>query len=469
MWNIKKGFIDLFYMKNLISVFFAAMLAIGCSSVKSGDVMVFFDVSDAGSKEIVLICNNEMKTVMLDDNGHGELVLLDVEAAYATLYYMGDMSDVAMLYLEGGDRLKVTSDGKDFYKSMVCEGEKAPVVEYLNTVRLTALSDEDYALPFDEYKKKVDAKEAEALKLMKANNLGKMGVFEEMEEGRIKYSFGTQILMYPLGHRFYGQDMSYEPDEAYYDVLESYLVENDAWAGLDQYRDFILEAAHMLDEENRNVTDAYPKAVAQMKFMADRFRSEKVRNSLLHYLAYAYVDRFGTDDIQDMENIYRTYVKDTALVSKFDKVCEKWNLAVAGKPSPDFKATDIEGEEYTLADFRGKYVYIDVWATWCGPCRQEIPHLKALEEEFRDAEITFVSLSVDKDKNKWEKMVKEEAMSGVQLYLGTESPFIDAYQITGIPRFILLGKDGSIIEKSMQRPSADATKDIINSLEGIRK
>lgn len=455
-------------MKNLISVLFAAVLAFGCSAVKSGDATVVFNVTDAVSKEIVLICNNDMKTIMLDEHGYGEIVLPDIDAVYATVYYMGDLSDVRQLYLEGGDKLTVSSDGRDFYKKMVCEGDKAAAVGYLNTVRLTALPDEDYALPFDEYHKKVMAKEADAIKLMKANKLGNMGRFEEMEEGRIKYSFGTQILMYPLGHRFYGQDMSYEPDEAYYDVLESYLVENDAWAGLDQYRDFILEAAHMLDEENRNVTDAYPKAVAQMKFMADRFRSETVRNSLLHYLAYAYVDRFGTDDIQDMENIYRTYVKDTALVSKFDKVCEKWNLAVAGKPSPDFKATDIEGEEYTLADFRGKYVYIDVWATWCGPCRQEIPHLKALEEEFRDAEITFVSLSVDKDKNKWEKMVKEEAMSGVQLYLGTESPFIDAYQITGIPRFILLGKDGSIIEKSMQRPSADATKDIINSLEGIR-
>ena len=133
MWNIKKGFIDLFYMKNLISVLFAAMLAFGCSSVKTGDVMVLFDVSDAGSKEIVLICNNEMKTVMLDENGHGELVMSDVEASYATLYYMGDMSDVAMLYLEGGDRLKVTSDGKDFYRSMVCEGDKAPVVKILSS------------------------------------------------------------------------------------------------------------------------------------------------------------------------------------------------------------------------------------------------------------------------------------------------------------------------------------------------
>ena len=83
------------------------------------------------------------------------------------------------------------------------------------------------------------------------------------------------------------------------------------------------------------MTAAYPKAVAQMKFIADRFSSDKVRNTLLHYLAYAYVDNFGVEGIQDMENIYRTYVKDASLVAKFDKACEKWNLASVGMPSAD--------------------------------------------------------------------------------------------------------------------------------------
>lgn len=468
MSSIRKGFIDLYDMKNLFSILVVSLLALSCSRISSGDAVIVLDVSDVTSGEVVFVCQNEMKTVTLDEHGHGEIVLPDVEASYVSMFYMADLSDHALLYVEGGDVLNVRSTAHDFYKNLTFEGDKASVVSYLNTVKLTALPDEDYALPFDEYIKKIGAKEKDAVKLMAANGLGKAGIFEEMEKGRIRYSFGTQVLMYPLGHRFYAQDMSYEPDDAYYDVIETYLEENEHWAGMDQYRDFMLEAAHILDEENRNVTAAYPKAVAQMQFMADRFRSEKVRNALLHYLAYAYVDRFGTDDIQDMENIYRTYVKDTALVSKFDKVCDKWNLAMSGKPSPDFKAADIAGKEYSLADFHGKYVYIDVWATWCGPCRQEIPHLRALEEKYRDAEIVFVSLSVDKEKEKWEKMVREEAMSGVQLYLGNESPFLDAYQIAGIPRFILLDKEGKIIEKEMLRPSNAATADMINALEGIR-
>lgn len=444
-----------------------AVVAAACGSVSPDDIILTFNVSDMTSDEVVLVYHNEIKTVTLDGQGHGELVLDGMDAVYARLFYAADLRDFKQVYLESGDRINISFNGKDYFGTFTFDGEKAAAVKYLNDIKLTALPDEDYALPFDEYMKKLGAKEEDAVKLMRANKVG-VGDFNEMEEGRIRYSYGNQVLMYPLGHRFMAQDMSYEPDQAYYDAVESYLVENDLWADLDQYRDFIVEAAHVLDRENREVTAAYPKAVTQMKFIADRFSSEKVRNTLLHYLAYAYVDRFGVNGTQDMENVYRTYVQDTALVAKFDKACEKWNLASVGKPSPDFKAVDVNGKEYTLADFRGKYVYIDIWATWCGPCRQEIPHLKALEENYRDAQITFLSLSVDNDKAKWAKMVKEEQLSGVQLYLGTESTFLNAYQINGIPRFILLDKEGKIIDKDMQRPSNEYTRSIIDALEGIR-
>jgi thiol-disulfide isomerase/thioredoxin len=373
------------------------------------------------------------------------------------------------VYLERGDRASVSFSGKDFKGTFAFEGEKEPAVKYLNTVVLTALPDEDYALPFDEYVNKLEKKEAEAVKLLEASGVSKAGNFEEIEKGRIRYSYATQLLMYPLGHRFMVQDMNYQPDQKYYDVLDTYVVADDLLADLDQYREFIAEAAHVLDADNRDETAAYPRAVAQMRFIADRFEAGKTRDVLLHRLANAYVTRFGIEDIQDMENIYRTYVQDPVLVAKYDAAREKWNLASVGKPSPDFKGVDVNGKEYTLADFRGKYVYIDVWATWCGPCRQEIPYLKKLDEDYKDAQIVFLSLSVDQDKAKWEKMVKEQSMSGVQLHIGQDSSFQQAYKIEGIPHFILLDREGRIIDKKMSRPSMDeVTRERIENLEGIR-
>ena len=73
----------------------------------------------------------------------------------------------------------------------------------------------------------------------------------------------------------------------------------------------------------------------------------------------------------------------------------------------------------TLRDFRGKYIYIDMWATWCGPCQKELPFLKKLEEKFKGRNIVFVGLSIDQDKAKWAARVKSGALSGTQLYIAS--------------------------------------------------
>ena len=456
-------------MKRLAVLLAMAVSLAACGNGREGNIVLEVDVTDQASKEVVLIYHDQILTVELDSVGHAEFVIDDEDAVYARMCHYPRVDQMMNVYLERGDRASVSFSGKDFKGTFAFEGEMEPAVKYLNTVVLTALPDEDYALPFDEYVKKLEKKETEAVKLLEASGVSKAGNFEEIEKGRIRYSYATQLLMYPLGHRLMAQDMDYQPDQKYYDVLDTYVVADDLQADLDQYREFIAEAAHVLDADNRDETAAYPRAVAQMRFIADRFEAGKTRDVLLHRLANAYVTRFGIEDIQDMENIYRTYVQDPVLVAKYDAAREKWNLASDGKPSPDFKGVDVNGKEYTLADFRGKYVYIDVWATWCGSCRQEIPYLKKLDEDYKDAQIVFLSLSVDQDKAKWEKMVKEQSMSGVQLHIGQNSSFQQAYKIEGIPHFILLDREGRIIDKKMSRPSMDeVTRERIENLEGIR-
>lgn len=139
----------------------------------------------------------------------------------------------------------------------------------------------------------------------------------------------------------------------------------------------------------------------------------------------------------------------------------------AGDKSPDFKYLDINGKEVSLADLKGKYVYIDVWATWCGPCKAQIPHLKELEKKLHGKNIVFVSISCDKDKGAWETMVKEQKLDGVQLHTGGDQSFMNAYAIKGIPRFILLDKEGKIVNPNMTRPNNPETEKVLTALEGI--
>lgn len=130
-----------------------------------------------------------------------------------------------------------------------------------------------------------------------------------------------------------------------------------------------------------------------------------------------------------------------------------------GQKSPTFDFENHKGGKTKLDDFKGKYVYVDVWATWCGPCRAEIPHLKKLEEHYHDKNnVVFVSISVDKakDHEKWKNFVVEKELGGVQLFADNDwnSEFVKGYQINGIPRFIIIGPDGNIVNADAPRPSS---------------
>jgi len=140
-----------------------------------------------------------------------------------------------------------------------------------------------------------------------------------------------------------------------------------------------------------------------------------------------------------------------------------------GKPSPTFNYPDSNGKLVSLEDFKGKYVYVDVWATWCGPCIQEIPSLKELHKDYEGKDLAIVSLSIDKmaDKEKWKNMVADKNLTGTQIMADNEwqSDFVRGYGITAIPRFILIGPDGNIVNNNAPRPSDPALRTLFSNLK----
>ena len=110
---------------------------------------------------------------------------------------------------------------------------------------------------------------------------------------------------------------------------------------------------------------------------------------------------------------------------------------------------------------------IDVWATWCGPCNAEIPHLKKLEEEFEGRNICFVSISCDDSQKAWERFVQAKQLGGIQLHMGGDKSFMEAIRCKGIPRFLLIDQDGKFLNANMSRPSDGKTLEILNTLPGL--
>ncbi|MFA5297786.1 MAG: thioredoxin-like domain-containing protein [Lutibacter sp.] len=155
--------------------------------------------------------------------------------------------------------------------------------------------------------------------------------------------------------------------------------------------------------------------------------------------------------------------------SNYQSMHEALTNLAKGKASPVFaNYENHKGGKTSLVDLKGKYVYIDVWATWCAPCKAEIPFLKALEKEYTGKNIQFVSISVDKPEayETWKNMVASEQLGGIQLYADNnfESQFILDYNINAIPRFILIDAAGNIVDADAPRPSDPKIKELFTEL-----
>lgn len=131
-----------------------------------------------------------------------------------------------------------------------------------------------------------------------------------------------------------------------------------------------------------------------------------------------------------------------------------------GEDAYDFNYENEKGERIKLSNFKGKYVFIDLWATWCGPCIVEIPYLKKIEKELHDKNIAFVTISFDKesDKQKWKNFLVSNHMDGTQLIVdnGMDNELKKHYEINGIPRFILVDGQGKLVSANCIRPSEPA-------------
>ena len=122
---------------------------------------------------------------------------------------------------------------------------------------------------------------------------------------------------------------------------------------------------------------------------------------------------------------------------------------MVGSLAPNFSASSIVGKEINLSSFKGKYILLDFWASWCAPCREAIPHLKELYQQYHSSGFEIISISIDKKKADWEKAVKQEEISDWNNVLVNEK--IDKYYENvrlPIPSSILINKDGVIVWKS---------------------
>lgn len=130
---------------------------------------------------------------------------------------------------------------------------------------------------------------------------------------------------------------------------------------------------------------------------------------------------------------------------------------VRGAQFPDFKEEDIEGKPLSIANYKGKVVLVDFWATWCGPCVAELPNVLKAYEKYHDKGFDIVGISLDRDESALRKFIEEHKMPWAQYFdgKGWDSDLAGRYGVNAIPMTFLLDREGKIIGKDLRGPALE--------------
>lgn len=229
------------------------------------------------------------------------------------------------------------------------------------------------------------------------------------------------------------------------------------------YRSFFLDALYAVGQRGgRETIHDYTKAELEY---AQKMTDTTVRDAVLSHVMTIYLNSRGADGTDDLMPLFLSAVTNGEIRTDIAGSHSLWEKVRKGSRLPDFSFTDTEGKRVALSQFRGKYVLIDCWATWCGPCKIQLPHLEKVMDRYGDKNIVFIGISSDKNKAAWQKMVKDRHMRGVQLNEpDAEAEFFTLFRVNAIPRFILLSPDGTVYDAHLPRPSDAALTALLDTL-----
>ena len=443
--------------------FIALLILAIVSCNKPNNVTVGIRIDGAAADvNPVIVAGDSTYEMTLDSTGFASVVITGLTEPTEAAFKYGRMR--IPLYLTANENLEISFNAQDRKSQPAFTGAGALKNEVLNG-KYFAVAQPDFKLEEQDFINSLNEAVAKYAYVLDSLKLDPQ--FSNLMKQKTKYRTLSTAAMYPTYHPWMLKLEEYTLPETYNEYIKSLIVEDEALLHLAEYKSALASLVSAYATKDIKEYDALVRVQAQLDYVNNNITNPKIAEFLVDKYTTDFVGAVGVDNLDAVAETYNTKVTDPKLKEKFDALCAQWAKVAKGQPSPSFKYLDINGKEVSLNDLAGKYIYVDVWATWCGPCRGELPSLKEMEHQFKNKNIHFVSISCDQDKAAWEKMVKEDKLEGIQLHMGGDQTFMDAYMIRGIPRFILIDREGKIVSADMTRPSNAKTAETLNALEGI--
>jgi thiol-disulfide isomerase/thioredoxin len=287
--------------------------------------------------------------------------------------------------------------------------------------------------------------------------------FQDYASASLEYDFAF------LKH--FREDINKIINEEYPDSIDKLYVEHEKYLDIESYRNFLVQTIYDKAENDSVKEDAAsmgsPQKILDAKLtVIEKFKSQPIKEYLIFEAISKYLKNNGVKHFTAYYDYFRKNISDPLYASLIENEYQKKLRISPGQPAPGFSAEDVDGKIYTLENFKGRNLYIDTWATWCGWCIKEDPYFEKLVTEYQGEDIVFLCISLDVKRKLWEDYLNKNKKEGLNLFAvsGFDSELAEGFQITAIPTFILIDKDGKIVDADAPRPSSPEIRKALDEL-----